>query len=365
MSLVLRISFIFSLIIHLIFRSVNLVTELLLCVNNFGIGERLLRLYTYLILELAIFIILLCPLSLAWAQTITSNPSVVSTRGHFGLDTGELLPGYNTTDFMAVNIPGFQVGACPPEIAIYVHGVWANEREFLEQMDRLTMSLHSDRYVVPVVGFSWDSNTGFSPHGWQIAKNIANQNGPKLAHFISDLKNTCQRTNIRIIAHSLGANVTNSTLVNLDNTKTWKNNAFKITSVDLLGAAVNSDTPSINRFFGKAIEHVVDKFYNVYDPMDDMLFIDCTANEQHAVLGLVGAGSQVTRPANYIQQDVAYDLQHRDANGTAQIDCLDYLVPLYDNHCGYIGFRDPLNHNSIISDGVISVVVADWKETKP
>ncbi|MFY9799576.1 MAG: hypothetical protein WAJ93_28160, partial [Candidatus Nitrosopolaris sp.] len=39
MSLVLRISFIFSLIIHLIFRSVNLVTELLLCVNNFGIGE--------------------------------------------------------------------------------------------------------------------------------------------------------------------------------------------------------------------------------------------------------------------------------------------------------------------------------------
>ena len=39
MSLVVRISFIFSLIIHLIFRSVNLVTELLLCVNNFGIGE--------------------------------------------------------------------------------------------------------------------------------------------------------------------------------------------------------------------------------------------------------------------------------------------------------------------------------------
>ena len=35
MLLVLRISFIFSLIIHLIFRSVNLVTELLLCVNNY------------------------------------------------------------------------------------------------------------------------------------------------------------------------------------------------------------------------------------------------------------------------------------------------------------------------------------------
>jgi hypothetical protein len=39
MSLALRISFIFSLIIHFIFRSVNLVTELLLCVNNFGGGK--------------------------------------------------------------------------------------------------------------------------------------------------------------------------------------------------------------------------------------------------------------------------------------------------------------------------------------
>jgi hypothetical protein len=36
-----RIAFIFSLISHLIFRSVNLVTELLLYVNNFEIGETL------------------------------------------------------------------------------------------------------------------------------------------------------------------------------------------------------------------------------------------------------------------------------------------------------------------------------------
>ena len=43
MSLVLRTSFIFSLIIHLIFRSLNLVTELLLCVNNFGIGDQHLK----------------------------------------------------------------------------------------------------------------------------------------------------------------------------------------------------------------------------------------------------------------------------------------------------------------------------------
>ncbi len=40
MSLVMRFSFIFSLIIHLIFRSVNLVTDLrVMRVNNFWIGE--------------------------------------------------------------------------------------------------------------------------------------------------------------------------------------------------------------------------------------------------------------------------------------------------------------------------------------
>ena len=50
-----------------------------------------------------------------------------------------------------------------------------------------------------------------------------------------------------------------------------KNNGFKIRSVHLLRAAINSDATSRNTSFRDAIEHVVDKFYNVYDPRDDGL----------------------------------------------------------------------------------------------
>ena len=294
--------------------------------------------------------------------TTTAALPVVSARNHFNLDTGELNPGHNDTDYNTTNnIPGLQTGSCPPEIAIYVHGVWANEREANEQLDRVKLSLDYNHYIIPLIGFSWDSNTEISPHGWVIAKIISNQNGPKFAHFISNFKDRCQSTNIRIIGHSLGASVVNSTLVSLNNNSRWKNSGFTITSVHLLAAAINSDTPSINTPFGAAIERVVNKFYIVYDPKDDLLSIDYPANENHAALGLIGADFTVIRPRNYIQQNVANDLQLSHANGTAQIDCLDYLVPPYDNHCGYIGFRDLVNLNSLRSDGVIGIVVADWK----
>ena len=60
---------------------------------------------------------------------------------------------------------------------------------------------------VPIVGFSWEPNTTSAN-----AKQIANENWPKLAHFIFDYKNTCKHqhnkdVNVRLVAHSLGARV--------------------------------------------------------------------------------------------------------------------------------------------------------------
>ncbi len=60
-------------------------------------------------------------------------------------------------------------------------------------------------------------------------------------------------------------------------------------------------------------------------------------------------------------------MQFQDANGTAQPDCLDRQVPISsfgfptDNHCGYMGFRDPANRNSIRSDGAMSTVISGWR----
>jgi Putative serine esterase (DUF676) len=236
------------------------------------------------------------------------------------------------------------------------------------------MSLFADNYNISVVGFTWDSNTTSGEHGWQIAKIIANDNGPKLAHFIFDFMNKCSiaQSKIRLIAHSLGAAVVRSALISLDKNQTWNNDGFRIASVNLVGAAINLDTPDRNTPFGQAIEPVTDKFYNLYDPRDVMLMIDYTSSEPKDALGLDGADPSITIPINYKDQDVSSaKMQYQDANGTAQHDCLDNSVPWFvsplgivvqtDNHCGYIGFRDPFDWSSLRSDGAIGAIVMDWQ----
>ena len=100
------------------------------------------------------------------------------------------------------------------ELIVYVHGIWASESDAQEQTDRVFLSLDKERYHFPLIGFSWDSNTAFSlddlsisKHGWEVAKNIANKNGPLLGKFILN-KNKCPNDKVRLIALSLGSRVT-------------------------------------------------------------------------------------------------------------------------------------------------------------
>lgn len=103
----------------------------------------------------------------------------------------------------------------------------------------------------------------------EYAQIIADQNGPKLAHFITDLIQTCPHTNIRLVAHSLGTRVVSSTLLSLNNSIVW--NPKPIESVHLMCAAINDKATSKNEPFGNAIAHKVNHFYNLYDPEDNML----------------------------------------------------------------------------------------------
>jgi esterase/lipase superfamily enzyme len=186
------------------------------------------------------------------------------------------------------------------EVAIYIHGVWASEVAVKEQVDRVRLGLGANNCPIFLVGFSWDSDTAINPAGWRIAKSIAYENGPKLAQFILDFKDKCPDKGIRLISHSLGAAVVNSTLISLDNNPLWKNKHYQITSVHLMGAAINNDTISTSRLFGHAIENIVDKFYNLYDPEDDILQKDYIPNEHHVELGLNGTDTQISKPTNYI-----------------------------------------------------------------
>jgi hypothetical protein len=118
----------------------------------------------------------------------SSSPSfnyndIISTRGHFDfLVTAELDPKYNLTDYLYYSDVSENNSRtekneimCPSqkEIAIYVHGAWTNEASANEQFNRTAMSLAANNYGIPLIGFSWDSNTPFNEDGWKTAKIIA------------------------------------------------------------------------------------------------------------------------------------------------------------------------------------------------
>ena len=139
-------------------------------------------------------------------QTSSTSTPLVSTRSNFNLDTGELLQGHSPTDYTHRNISGLQSGQCPKEMVVMAHGVWVDGKfkinaleDSSEIFDRVNMSLKHNSYTFPLVGFSWDSNTAISRDGsgWNIAKLIAKDNGPKLAQFILDYLNACKAAQSR------------------------------------------------------------------------------------------------------------------------------------------------------------------------
>jgi pimeloyl-ACP methyl ester carboxylesterase len=280
---------------------------------------------------------------------LNKKAPIVSTRNHFNLETGQLSSLKNMEDYNSFYVPGLNGNPCSDnnELAVYIHGVWTGQIAVKEQL-----------------GFSWDSNTVTNPSGWAIAKSIANQNGPKLAKFLSDFRTNCPNHNIRIIAHSLGAKVVESALINLNNNETLKNNsAYNITSIHLIGAAISDRATSKNTQFGNAIDNIVDNFYNLYNPKDNLLQGLYVKTENENPLGLLGLNKEEPFPQNYMEHNVMSEIPpFKNASGIYQPFVDNTVSEWGNNHSGYIGFRERYPHNkSLKDDGAINVIVADWR----
>lgn len=304
------------------------------------------------------------------------NSDIIYTRGHFDYHSaGRLNQGHNITDYaysgIIANNSNGKISnkfTCPPEkeIAIYIHGVWTDERAADEQFNRTAMSLISNNYTIPLIGFSWDSNTPINKDGWETAKNIAQKNGPKLAQFVIDFKNKCKDTDIRFIAHSLGAEVVKSTLASLSSNQQWdEKSGLNITSVHLLGAAIDRSSVAANTTFGKAIDKLVGDFYNLRNSEDNMLEYVYRYVEKRDALGLLGISHSMPLPKNYFEREVNSEIPPiQDVDKNSKLDCFDFFVILPgDNHCGYIGARGLSPFDNIQrNDGTIDIVVQDWSE---
>jgi len=304
------------------------------------------------------------------------NSGTISTRGHFNYHSaGQLIQGHNITDYAySSDLADNNISkisnkfTCPPEkeIAIYIHGAWTDEQAAKEQSNRTAMSLISNNYTIPLLGFNWDSNTPINKGGWETAKNIAEKNGPKLAQFVLDFKNKCKDTDIRFIAHSLGAEVVKSTLASLNsNQQRDEKSGLNITSVHLLGAAIDRSSVAANTTFGKTIDKIVGDFYNLRNSEDNMLEYVYRFVEKHDALGLLGISHSMPLPKNYFEREVNSEiLPIQDVDGNGKLDCIDFFVILPgDNHCGYIGARGLSPFETIPrNDGVIDIIVQDWSE---
>jgi hypothetical protein len=323
----------------------------------------------------------------SYAMTGTKIPVyMISTKGISNY-TGIEGKGYG--DYAFLDIANL-IKLCPPEVVIFVHGWGDDEYKSKERLDRVKLSLEYNKYNTTLIGLSWDPNII-----WPVAQNEAKENGPKLAQFIVDLKSNCKNTDIRLLAHSLGSRLVLSSLESLHNNTIWKSNGFKITSVNLLGAAVDDEEVSKNlqdvisdrtnnvtlKFaYGNSIEDEVKRFYNMYDSQDNALqphpFAPFDKNygiypiaENDNALGQVPYQMlpNITLPNNFIPINVTseikaihdsdllegWDLGLCNIEGYCKVD-------IGDNHGGYIGYRNPDDNNSILDDGAMNVVVENW-----
>ena len=62
--------------------------------------------------------------------------TIVSTRNHFNLETGQLNLSHDIEDYDSHNVPGLNGNPYPDnnELAIYIHGVWTGQIAVKEQI---------------------------------------------------------------------------------------------------------------------------------------------------------------------------------------------------------------------------------------
>jgi hypothetical protein len=163
-----------------------------------------------------------------------------------------------------------------------------SQESAIDKFNIVKAALGENNHGEPVVGFHWTSAVY-----WYYAKIYADLSGERLAEFIRDFKIACEDTQLRLIGHSLGAQVILNALDHLRNDCIWNNRGYAISPVHLLGAAVDDEEISARSSFGIAIQNELDEFHNKFNPEDDILERDYRIVEQDTALGENGADRNV------------------------------------------------------------------------
>ena len=212
----------------------------------------------------------------------------ISTRGFYDLYSGRTIKNepyrlYPKRDFEAL--------IDSKDITIMIHGLRNNASGALTKFVIAKKRLVQLGYKNPVIGYSYDSNTAgvqyitSALHALYTGVTIANKNGRNLARFITDFKRKSPNTKIRVIGHSLGAHVIQSTIKNL--AKNVKNKGI-IEAVYFFGGSIPNDALSTRNGI-TAQKIVATKIRNYYSPHDDVLSLVDNWNWVDTPIGYRGA----------------------------------------------------------------------------
>ena len=179
-------------------------------------------------------------------------------------------------------------------LTIFVHG-WQAELggDAWGQSYLCQQALRDNGYDDPVIGFKYWANNFW----WPDAIDDAHDAGSKLARFIQWYDDEYAPDEIRVIAHSLGGHVTLRCLDDL------QADGDSITSLSLLGAAVDVDIVAQGNERYDAVRDGADQVDNFYSAEDDVLeYIYSIGEFGDEALGEQGVSG--TAPGNYDEFDV-------------------------------------------------------------
>jgi len=195
----------------------------------------------------------------------------ISTRGFYDLKTGKTL---KTAPYEIYPKTSFEIISKKSEIVIMIHGLRNNQSGALAKYVIAEKRLKYLKYPHDVVGYSYDSNTAgvqyksTALHALKVGVTIAKKNGKNLSKFIKDIKSKNPSIKIRLMGHSLGAQVILSTIQTL--AKSPKNYGI-VESVHLFGASIPANSMSL-KVHGNEFQKIVNKkIVNYYSPYDNVL----------------------------------------------------------------------------------------------
>lgn len=249
----------------------------------------------------------------------------ISTRDHFD-DDAELINGETAESY---DREGDWSALGDDTLALFVHGWRASESDALDGAYEAQQALEENGYDGDVAAYSWDADEGDSIDlGWTDAKEIAERNGQKLANAVTDW-NDDEGTDVRLIAHSLGARVTVATMESLEADFDAED---AITSATLLGGAIEEDDPSLDagwwdEEYGDHIEFACEQFDNFYNDDDPVLEYVYETREFEDAVGEKGIDGPA--PDNYTDFDVTDTVDGHGDYYKRDVGCMDQVVDAF------------------------------------